>query len=153
MCDNVGACRSRLGRDLGHHPGHITVTVSLTETVSVSLDSNTWAIGAIALGGTVGPASYTATNNGNVAIDLTIRATNGAGGWTLASSAGAEAFSVAVASPAITLTTSDQALASNVAVSGTKGIALTYSAPTSDTIGGGVDQGFSITVSATKYVP
>lgn len=131
----------------------ITVTVSLAETVSVSLDNHTWTIGAITLGSTAGPALYTATNNGNVAINLTIRATNGAGGWTLAPSPGPNAFSVTVASPSITLRTSDQALAANVAVGGTKPISLTYWTPTSDTIGGGVSQGFSIIVSATKYVP
>ena len=44
-------------------------------------------------------------------------------------------------------------MATDVAVSGTADIDLTYNAPTSDSYGGGVDQGFTITVSATKYVP
>jgi hypothetical protein len=131
----------------------ITVTVSLAEEVAVSLDTATWAIGSITLGGSDSPATITATNDGNVAADLEIRATNGAGGWTLAGSPGADAFSVDLASPSISLSTSDQTLATNVASSGTKSIDLTYNAPTSDTVGPATNQGFSITVSATKYVP
>ncbi len=135
---------------------NIRADIELTgtpEVVSVSLNSNTWNIGPVDLGDSVGPVSYAATNDGNVAIDLSIRATNGAGGWTLASSPGANAFSVGLASPAIPLTTSDQTLATNVAVSGTKTIDLTYSAPTSDHFGGGVNQEFTVTVSASKHVP
>ena len=131
----------------------ITVTVSLAEEVAVSLDTNTWVIGPITLGGSDSPATITATNDGNVAADLTIKATNGAGGWTLADSAGANTFSVDLASPAISLSTSDQTLASNVAADGTKAIDLTYNAPTSDAVGPATDQGFTITVSATKHVP
>ena len=131
----------------------ISVTVSLQEVVSVALDKDSWAIGSIALSGSDGPEAFTATNDGNVAIDLSISATNAAGGWTIAASAGADAFSVAVDSPAINLSTSGQSLAGNVAVSGAKAFNLTYNAPTSDSHGGGVSQGFSVAVSATKYVP
>lgn len=131
----------------------ITVTVSLEEVVSVSLNNSAWIIGSIALSGSSAAPSNTATNDGNVAIDLDIKATDGAGGWTLAASAGADAFSVDVTSPAISLSALDQSLATNVAASGTKSIDLTYNAPTSDTAGGGVDQGFTVTITATKYVP
>jgi len=122
------------------------------EVISVSLDSNTWDIGSIVLSGSSVSPSYTATNDGNVAIDLTIKATDGAGGWTLAPAAGANAFRVAVTSPALNLSTSDQSLATNVGVAGTQGIDMTYNAPTSDTYGESVDQQFTVTVSATKYV-
>jgi len=132
----------------------IAVTVSLAEEVSVSLDSNAWDIGAITIGGgPYGPASYTATNDGNVAIDLTIAGTDGAGGWTLAASAGANAFAVDVNTGAISLSTGGDTLATDVAKDDTVGIDLSYSPPTSDSYGGGEDQGFDITVSATKYVP
>lgn len=141
------------GQSWAAETASISVTVSLEEAVSVSVTPDTWVIGPIGLSGSDGPESFTAENEGNVAIDLTITGTNGADGWTLAASAGAETFSVAVADPAITLTTGDQSLATNVAVSGTKAIDLTYSAPTSSSAGGGADQGFSVTVSATKYVP
>ena len=131
----------------------ISVTVALEETISVSLDSDTWDIGAIALSGSNGPETFTAANDGNVAIDLDVKGTNGAGGWTLAVAAGADAFRVAVTDPAINLTTVDQVLATNLAKGGNKAVAMTYHAPTSDTKGGGVDQSFSVTVSASKYVP
>ena len=124
-----------------------------SDTISVSLDSDTWSIGEVSLGATTLPSSYTATNDGNVAIDLDIRATDGAGGWTLESVPGTDEFSVDVTSPAISLSISDQTLATDVAVSGTADIDLTYNAPTGDSYGGGVDQGFTITLSATKHVP
>jgi Subtilase family len=144
------------GYDYDSGYGIVGATASLqslsSETVSVSLDSSTWNLGCIELQDTPS-SSYTATNDGDVAVDLSIKATNGAGGWTLAASPGANAFSVDVASPAISLTTADQTVATNVAVSDTRSIGLTYNAPTSDTIGGGVDQSFTITLSATKSVP
>ena len=130
----------------------ITVTVSLTEEVSVSLDLNTWNIGPVILSGTSGPETFTATNDGNVAIDIDIAGTDAAGGWLLAAAAGSDAFAVDVNS-SFPLSTSDQALDSNVGTGATSGIDLTYGAPTADTKGGGVDQSFSVTVSASKYVP
>lgn len=53
-------------------------------------------------------------------------------------------------SPAITLGEGDTSLELSVAKGGTVSIDMTYSAPTSDTLGGGVDQGFNITVTASK---
>ena len=132
----------------------ITVTVSLTEEVSVSLDYEVWNIGPIALGG--GPyasPAITATNDGNVAIDLTIAGTDGNGGWSLAASATDDAFAVDVNTGAVALSTGGDSLASNLAKDGTQGIAMSYSPPTTDSYGGGVDQGFTVTVSATQYVP
>ena len=130
--------------------GSITVTVSLVEDIAVLLDNNTWAINSIALSGTNTLATVTATNDGNVTIDLVIKGANGAGGWTIAAAPGADAFEVELTAPAISLTAADQSLVSSLATSGTKTIDLTYNAPTSDTFGGGVDQGFAITVTASK---
>lgn len=128
----------------------ITVTVSLVESISVTLDNNTWTIGSVALSGTDSLATVTATNNGNVTIDLDIKGANGAGGWTIGATPASDVFEVAVTSPAISLTTSDQTLATSVATSGTATIDMTYNAPTADTFGGGVAQGFAITVTASK---
>lgn len=130
----------------------ISVTVSLSEAVSVSLDTDAWNIGAIALGATVAGPTVTATNDGNVAADFSISGTSGAGGWTLASAAGANAFAVraAIGASTVNLSTSPQSLKTNVAPGGTAVFDLTYYAPTSDTYGGGVGQGFTITVSAAK---
>lgn len=134
--------------------GTITVTVSLAEDVSVAISpAADWAIGPIAMGGSSPSPTYAATNDGNVEIDLTIKATNGAGGWSLAASAGVDAFSVALSTPEINLSTSGQSLAICVAPAAAEAINMTYSAPSSETIGAGVDQRFTITVTAAKYVP
>lgn len=129
--------------------GMIAVTVSLQEEISVSLDASAWNIGPIALSGTDPLGTVTATNDGNVTIDLDIRGADGAGGWTIGTPAGTDQFEVALTTPS-TLTTVNQTLATSVAKGGTVSIDMTYSAPTSDTLGGGVDQGFNITVTASK---
>ncbi|MBP8132070.1 MAG: hypothetical protein KA184_21015 [Candidatus Hydrogenedentes bacterium] len=126
----------------------ITVTVSLEAVISVSVSPNTWNIGAIALSGTNGPQSFTATV-GNSATKLEIMGSNGAGGWTIGATPGADRFVVAVTSPAITLTTAYQTLEASVAAYGSKGFDLTYSAPVSDTKGGGVDQSCVVTLKAS----
>lgn len=128
--------------------GTITVTVSL-QSISVSLDTSTWDIGPIALGGSSTLPTVTATNNGNVATDLAIKGADGAGAWAIGTQ-GADAFEVDVASPVLKLSTTNQTLVSGLAPSGTKAIDLTYKAPTSDTKGPGVAQGFSITITASK---
>jgi len=126
----------------------ISVTVSLEETVSVSVTPSSWTIGAIGLSGTSGPTSFTATV-GNTATKLEIMASNGAGGWTIGATAGADQFVVAVTSPAITLTTAYQELDPSVAAYGSKDFLLTYSAPSGDTKGAGLDQGFTVTLKAS----
>lgn len=146
----VLALSGMVGQSWAAMSDSITVTVSLIEEVAVSLDNNTWAIGSIALSGTDALATVTATNDGNVTIDLEIKGADGAGGWTIGAAPGADTFEVELTAPAISLTASDQNLVSSLATSGTKTIDLTYNAPTSDTIGGGVDQGFAITVTASK---
>jgi len=128
--------------------GTITVTVSL-QSISVSLDNSTWDIGPIALGGTNVLPTVTATNDGNVNIDLAIKGADGAGAWAIGTQ-GADTFEVDVASPVLTLSTTNQTLASSLAPSGTKTIDLTYKAPTSDTKGPSVAQGFAITITASK---
>lgn len=126
----------------------ITVTVSLEAVISVSVSPNTWNIGAISLGGSNGPQGFTATV-GNSATKLEIMGSNGAGGWTIGATPGADRFVVAVTSPAITLTTAFQTLEASVAAYGNKAFGLTYTAPTSDTQGGGVNQSFTITLKAS----
>ncbi len=129
--------------------GTISVTVSL-ELISVSLDASAWNIGPISLGGSSVLPTVTATNDGNVSLDLVIRGAIGAGGWAIGATAASDTFVVAVTAPALTLTSSsDQTLVTGLAAAGTKNIDLTYSAPTADTVGGGVDQGFDITITAS----
>jgi hypothetical protein len=126
----------------------ITVTVSMESIVSVSVSPDTWTIGSIGEGGTAGPEAVVATNNGNVTEDFAIRATNGANGWTLGATAGTDVFVVTTNHP-LTLTTSDQTCATNVSPLGTDSFNLNYAAPTTDAQGGGLDQSFTITVTAS----
>lgn len=126
----------------------ISVTVSL-EFISVSLDTAAWNIGPISLGGSNTLPTVTATNEGNVDIDVKIQGTDGAGGWTLGTS-GADSFEVEETNTSTTLSTTAQALTTGLAPSATLDIDLTYTAPTSDTLGGAVDQSFDITVTASK---
>lgn len=145
----LGLCLAGLaGQAQAADTDTITVTVSLESIISVSVAPNTWTIGALSLGGSSGPSAFTATI-GNVATKLEIMGANAAGGWTIGATAGADRFSVAVTAPALTLTTAYQTLAASVAPYGNQPFGLTYSAPTSDTNGGGVDQGFTITLKAS----
>jgi len=127
----------------------ITVTVSLASIIAVSLDSNTWNIGPVALTDTDTSPTFTATNDGNVNIDLDIKSSDGANGWTVGTVGPDDVFQVDVTTPSLTLTTVDQSLATSVAPAGTKTIDMTYTAPTTDTQGGGVDHSFTITVTAS----
>lgn len=126
----------------------ISVTVSLEAVISVSVTPGAWNIGAIALGGTNGPSPFTASV-GNTATKLEIVGTDGAGAWALGAAAGADQFAVAVSSPAISLSKAYQTLSASVAAYGSKAFDLTYSAPASDTKGGGVSQNFTITIKAS----
>ncbi len=126
----------------------ITVTVSLQTVISVTVTPDTWTIGAIALSSTVGPESFSASV-GNTATKLEIKATDGAGGWSLGGTPSLDQFSVTVASPPLTLTTTNQTLAASVAANGSVGFDLTYAAPLSDSQGAGTAQGFTITLTAS----
>ncbi|MCX5757801.1 MAG: hypothetical protein NTU83_04715 [Candidatus Hydrogenedentes bacterium] len=128
--------------------GTISVTVSLLSEISVSVAPTTWTIGPVALSGSSGPAPFTASV-GNTTCKLEIKGDDGAGLWTIGATAGADRFVVSVSDPAITLTKTNQELAASVAAYGNKAFSLTYSAPTSDTKGGGVAQGFAVTIKAS----
>ena len=139
---------SMMGKAWAAETDTISVTVSLEEVVSVSVAPGTWNIGPISLDGTNGPTSFTATV-GNTTTTLEIMGANGAGGWTIDTPAGADQFEVAVSASAITLTTSYQTLDASVSAYGSKGFALTYTAPSSDSKGAGTDQSFAITLKAS----
>ena len=126
----------------------ISVTVSLESVISVTVNPSTWAIGPVSLGSTSAPVSFTASI-GNTASKLEIKGTDGAGAWVLGATAGANQFAVSGTAPAITLSKTYQTLVANVAAYGSSGFNLAYSAPTSDTKGGGVDQSFTVSVKAS----
>ncbi len=127
----------------------ISVTVSL-ESISVSLDNNTWLIGPIGLNDSSVLATVTAENDGNVDIDVDISATNGANLWNIGPAIGLDTFRVALADPAINLSTLDQDLVDSLAPAGTKAIDLTYYSPGTDGQGPGLDHSFTVTVSASE---
>lgn len=140
----------------GENTATISVTVSLEETVSISLDTNTWNIGSISLGTTVESSTFTVTNNGNVAEDISIKTTNGAGGWRIGTIPGENVFKVAAdvepySSYDIVISTTETTLITDLTSGNSKSFKLQYNAPTSDTYGGGVDQSFTITLTATKH--
>jgi len=133
----------------------VTVTVTLAEVVSVNIDVATWAIGANALSVTATSTLFTATNDGNVTEDLAIKAENGAGAWTLGPAAGTNQFALGLATsaPYATFVAIDKigvALKPALAMTATQPFKMQYSMPTSDTKGGGVGQGFNVTVTASK---
>ena len=132
----------------------ILVTVELETTVSVAVTPvTTWAIGPVGFGDTDASPTYTATNDGNVTVNFTIEADDsGANGWTIGTVGVANVFQVDVTTPALTLTTSPQTLATGVAVAGTATIDMTYTAPSSVSgggAGGGESHDFSIIVTAS----
>lgn len=121
-----------------------TVTATVTvQNVSVTVSDGTVAYGTLGTNssaGTNGSDTQTATNNGNVTSDLSIKGQNTAA-WTLAGSAGADQyvhrFCIATCASAPTnftaLTTNYQTLASGKAASATQTFDLYLTTPTSST--------------------
>ena len=137
-----------MGQSWAQTTDTIAVTVSLQSEISVSVSPASWNLGPVALAATAGPQAATATV-GNTTTALEILGANGAGGWMIGATAGADQFRVAVPSPALNLSTSYQELDAGVAPYGSKVFDLTYYSPTSDTKGAGENQGFDITVKAS----
>lgn len=133
----------------------ITITVTLAEIVSVNVDVATWAIGAKALSDTALSDLVTATNDGNVTEDLLIKATDADGAWTLGAAAGADQFALGldISDPYETFVAIDKtgvSLKAALVRNAAQTFKMQYSLPTSDTKGGGVAQGFTVTVTASK---
>lgn len=126
----------------------ISVSVSLQTTITVDVVPGIWNIGPLALGGTAGPHSATATV-GNTTTQLEIRGGDALGGWIIGASQSVDQFSVDVASHAITLASSYQVLAATVPFYGSEAFDLRYWAPSGDTFGSTVDQSFDITLKAS----
>lgn len=132
-------------------------TIFIT-ALGITVMPGTWSIGPQALDAVVETGPFTVENNGNVAEDFDIVATNGANSWNLAASPGANAFKVEAdqgdnGSYETILTVVDQIFATNVSVLGAQSLGLRYTAPTSDTQGEGVSHGFTVTLTASRHVP
>jgi hypothetical protein len=123
-----------------------TVTATVTaQNVSVAVTDGTITYGTLATGTTQDTSasgvdnSQTATNSGNVAIDINIRG-NDSGDWTLGSSAGTDIYThkfcttTCDSSPTWTgLTTNYQTLSSSVSASGTQEFDMQIGTPSSTT--------------------
>jgi len=127
------------------------------EVISVSLDVHEWNIGIIGPSGTEESVEITAINDGNVTEEFTIHGADGTGGWTIEPGVGQDRFMVkADVSPYggynITLAdgTSPVILDTGVGAAETVFFKLQYSAPSNDTKGSDIPQGFTITITASK---
>jgi hypothetical protein len=135
----------------------VTGTVFVTQ-LAVTVDPTTWTLGMRPLDyvGVSGP--YTIANDGNVAEDIAIKAGDGAGGWLLADARATDAFTVEAdrghdGSFELFLQKIDRLLFGNLAVGTSQTLGLRYGGPSGDSKGGGVAQNFTITFTASKYVP
>lgn len=137
--------------------GTVTATVT-AQNIAITVTSGTVTYGTVALGASKDTTAtglndtQTATNGGNVAEDFTIKGTNSAS-WTLSATAGSEnykhEFSTNSGTLWTALTTSDQALASNVAAAGTQTFDLKITTPTSTAATS--SQNVNVTVTASAH--
>ncbi len=138
--------------------GTVAATVTV-QNVSVSIGDGSIAYGTLAnntSAGTNGSDTQTATNNGNVAEDITIKGSN-TGNWTLGATASTDQyvhkFCTATCGSAPTnytaLTTSYQALATNLAASGTQTFDLYLTTPNPTTVY--TQQSVDVTVLAAAH--
>lgn len=147
-----------------YQTAHAATTASVTATVTVQNISVTVADGSIAYGtlalnssaGTNGTDTQTASNSGNVAIDLNIKGQNTTA-WTLAGTAGTDTYVHRFCVTSCTtpptsytaLTTNYQTLATNKAVAATQTFDLYITTPTSTT--NYTQQSADVTVQAVAH--
>lgn len=134
---------------------NISVTVTL-ENISVSVSSNSWAIGMVAAESVTESGTYTVTNNGNIAEDINIQC-GSSGDWTVAASIGIDQFNMAaqggdLGTSGYTSIHTSQTLKSNLATSLTvDDLKLQFTAPQAGSVS--TEQTIPVTLTATKYVP
>ena len=140
------------------HIGDSNAFDALGDSIAITVTPGTWDIGPRALDVVVESGTYTVTNTGNVAEDVTIAATDGANSWTLSGTVGTDAFKVEAdqaddGSYETVLTTAGQAFVINLGASSSELLGLRYSSPSGDTQGGGTSQDFTVTLTASEHVP
>lgn len=146
----------------GSSTGTVAATVT-AQNISVSISTGTVTYGTLAANTSKSTIAtdlndtQTATNNGNVAEDFTIKGQNSTN-WTLSGTAGVDTYvhqfcvSSCTTPPTnfTALTTSNQALgAGNVAASGTQNFDLRITTPTSSSVT--TQQSVDVTVTATAH--
>ena len=131
----------------------------MTPLLSVSVNPTTWTLGIISLNTETDWDSFIAKNEGTVAEEFEIDGTNAEeGGWELKDTVGTDDFKVEVdknndSTSDFNLSSSKQTLVESVAQGADHDFKLKYYSPSSDTKGGGVAQDFTITITASRYVP
>lgn len=140
-----------------------TVTATVTaQNISLTVAPGTVTYGTLALNSSKSTiatdlnATQTVMNNGNIAEDITIAGSSSAN-WTLAATAGANQFvhqfcTASCSAPPTNftaLTTSFQALATNVAANGTQPVDLRLTTPTSTTFF--TSQSVGVTIQAAAH--
>ena len=132
----------------------IAVTVTLDSVISVSVDVATWAIAVNTLTASETSVEITALNDGNVIETFSIKGADGAGGWTLGTPGAVNVFGLGLAidSPDYLIFTAMDAtgiaLGGDIALAGSETFKMKYTLPTTDNLGGGIGQGFDVTVTA-----
>ena len=130
----------------------ITVTVTIPSAISVSLSTDAWAIGELALGETATSPSITATNDGNVTEDFSI-ASGDSANWACEATAGSEDFTMKAQGGDLTSYTSicdtGQTLETDlVKTTGEVSFTLQFTAPT-DTAALDTPQTITVTITAS----
>lgn len=136
----------------------LTITYTAAPTISVTVSDGSVGYGYISSGSTEETTSsglndtQTATNNGDVAEDFSIKGQDSTN-WTLGASAGSEQyvheFSTNSGGAWTALTTSNQSLVSNVAASGTQDFDLRITPPSSTS--NFTQQDVSVTITASQH--
>ena len=128
----------------------ITVTVKL-QKLAISVTPTDWPIGVLAAGDPA-HSSFTATNGGNVAEDLSIETGNTSpSGWTAGAASGTNVYVLGVGTdPTYTAVTAKYKFATSVAAGADKAFDLQFTAPAADSTvdAGGGSETFHVTVSA-----
>jgi len=132
----------------------ISVTVTL-ENISVSVDPTSWAIGTVAAESATQSGTYTITNNGNVAEDISVQCGSSTD-WTVVDTITdvdqfkMEAQGGDLGTSAYTSIHTSQTLKNNLAPSVTvSDVKLQFTAP--QTGSESTQQSFAVTFAAAKY--
>ena len=118
--------------------------------IAIEVSPNTWSLGTVAINTISDWSVFTVTNTGSLIVDLTIKGTDGVGGWSLQTIIDTDTFVIKIDDPSFNITTEDQPLASSISPAADYSFGLQYNSPTSDTYGAGIAQGLSITITASE---
>jgi len=125
----------------------VPVSVALREVVQAVAEPPTLDLGRVDLGETDILQNVHCTVS-NVNTSLWAYVVDGPGGWTLGPAPGPDRYCITV--NGITMTGEPQKVFPLVMAYGTANVPFRYFAPTSDSFGGGVDQGYALRIEARE---